>query len=187
MSTVLLRAAGAFVLAAVTSACDATPTSPLSDPPRPAVASFAASSAIGADREVVERFSDFTDVLVSYPCGDGYTEQIRMEGQIFERFTITRDGSGGLHARTHTMPIGLRGIGLTSGAEYRVTEREQGAFNQGAMEQTASTYKSFLFVSAPSIHVHATLILGGKFTVNANGELVIEKPTLRIHCQTTAL
>jgi hypothetical protein len=106
-----------------------------------------------------------------------------MEGQLFTRYTITRDASGGIHALTQSMPIGLRGIGLTSGAEYKITEREHGTFNQGAMGQTASTYKIFLNASAPSIHVRARLVAGGTFVVNANGQIVFERPVLRADCQ----
>jgi hypothetical protein len=169
-------------LIVATVACDRAPTSPAAAPIRD-VPSLAARDVNGAEREVQERLSDFTDAIVAYPCGDGYTEEIRLEGQVFTRYTITRDASGGLHSLTQSMPVGLRGIGLSSGAEYKVTEREHGTFNQGAMGQTTSTYKSFLNLHAPSIHVRGRLVLGGTFVVNANGELVIERPVLRADCQ----
>jgi hypothetical protein len=168
-----------LIVAAV--ACDRAPTSPAAAPVRD-VPSLA-RDVNGVEREVREQLSDFTDAIVAYPCGDGYTEQIRLEGQVFTRFTVTRDASGGLHSLTQSMPVGLRGIGLSSGAEYNVTEREHGTFNQGAMGQTSSTYKSFLNVHAPSLHVRGRLVLGGTFVVNANGELVFERPVLRADCQ----
>jgi hypothetical protein len=179
MSMLSLRVALAASLVMV-AACEPAPTSPAHSlpPARPST-----SVTDGQERQVEERLSDFTGALVAYPCGDGYTEMIRMEGQVFTRYTFTRDASGGLHALTQFMPVGLRGIGLTSGAEYKITEREHGTFNQGAMGQTASTYKSYLNASAPSIHARARLVLGGMFVVNANGELIIERPVLQADCQ----
>jgi len=183
MYTTLYRITTVALLATVASACDRAPTSPSSLVAAQRTASLSANTTGGAEREIVERLSDFTDALVSFPCGDEYTEQVRMEGAIFERYTITRDGSGGIHALIHTMPIGLRGIGLSTGAEYRISEREHGVFNQGAMEQTVSSYQSRLVVSAPEIHLRAALVVGGRFVVNANGELIIDRPVLRSECQ----
>jgi hypothetical protein len=180
MSLISFRVASAALLMAIAGACDRAPTSPARTVPQSAA--LTATSANGAFRWVGEHVYDLTDALVAYPCGDGYTEQIRLEGKVFTRYTLTADGSGGVHSLTQSMPVDLRGIGLTSGAEYRVTEREHGTFNQGWMEQTASTYKSFLDISAPSIHARARLVLGGTFVVNANGELVFERPIVRADC-----
>ena len=171
--------AAVLFLVAIAGACDRAPTSPA----RTTVPAAASLAAGGIDRDVQEHLSDFTDAIVAYPCGDGYTEQIRMEGKVFTRWTLTYDGSGRLHSLTHSMPIGLRGVGVSSGAEYKITEREHGTFNQGAMDQTTSVYKSFLNFSAPSIHARGRLILGGTFVVNANGEVIIERPTLQADCE----
>ena len=183
MSTTFFRTATVALLATVASACDRAPTSPSSLVAAPRTVSLSENATGGAEREIAERLSDFTDALVSFPCGDEYTEQVRMEGAIFERYTITRDGSGGFHVLIHTMPVGLRGIGLTTGAEYRISEREHGVFNQGAMEQTVSSYQSRLVVSAPEIPLRAALVVGGGFVVNANGNVIIERPVLRSDCQ----
>lgn len=183
MPTISIRIATVALLATVASACDRAPTSPSSLVAAARTVSLSENTTDGAEREIVERLSDFTDTLVSFPCGDGYTEQVRMQGAIFERYTITRDGSGGVHVLIHTMPVGLRGIGLTTGAEYGISAREHGVFNQGAMEQTVSSYQSRLVVSAPEIHLRAALVVGGGFVVNANGNVVIERPVLRSDCQ----
>ena len=180
MSPISFRVASAVLLVAIGGACDRAPTSPAHAVPQSTA--LTATSANGAVRWVDEQLYDLTDALVAYPCGEGYTEQIRLEGKVFTRFTFMFNESGGVHAFTQSMPVDLRGIGLTSGAEYRVTEREHGTFNQGWMEQTVSTYKSFLDISAPSIHARARLVLGGTFVVNANGEVVFERPILRADC-----
>ena len=183
MNTTFFRTAAVALLATVASACDRAPTSPSSLVAAPRTVSPSAISTDGAEREIIERLSDFTDALVSFPCGDEYTEQVRMEGAIFERYTITRDGSGGFHVLIHTMPVGLRGIGLTTGAEYSISAREHGVFNQGAMEQTVSSYQSRLVVSAPEIHLRAALVVGGMFVVNANGDVITDRPVLRSDCR----
>ena len=180
MSLHSLRVASAALLIVALGACDRAPTSPARVVS--AAAALNATDANGVERRVEERLSDFTGSLVAYPCGDGYTEQILLEGQVFTRYTVTWSASGGVHSLTQSMPVGLRGVGLTSGAEYKITEREHGTFNQGAMGQTASTYKSFLNFSAPSIHARGRLVLGGTFVVNANGEVVFERPVLQADC-----
>lgn len=178
MSLHTLRVA-AIALLVTAAACGRAPTAPQ----RASIPQTASLATDGFERIVEDRIWDFTGTIVAYPCGDDYSEQILMEGQVFTRWTVTYDGAGGVHSLTRSMPIGLRGIGLSSGAEYKVTEREHGTFNQGSMGQTASVYKSFLNISAPSIHARARLVLGGTFVVNANGELVIEKPVLRADCE----
>lgn len=175
MSFQTLRVASAALLTFALAACD-------DNAPGSRARALPTGPSLTVERWVEERLSDFTGALVAYPCGEGYSEQILMEGQVFTRSTITWTPSGGLHALTQSMPIGLRGIGLTSGAEYKITEREHGTFNQGAMGQTTSSYKSFLNFHAPSIHARGRLIVGGTFTVNANGEVVIDRPVLRADC-----
>jgi hypothetical protein len=119
---------------------------------------------------------------VALPCGDRYTEEALVEGKMYERWVTTLDGARGVHATLHTMPIGLRGVGLTSGAEYRVTEREQVAFTQTLMAGTGS-YQHFLTAAAPALGLRLRLVIGGRFVLNANGEYVVEQPTLRGECR----
>ena len=112
------------------------------------------------------------------------TKSYLLEGKLYERYTTTSDGAGGLHALTHSMPVGLKGVGLTTGAEYRISERDQGTLNQGAMGQTAGTYQDFLTIAAPELGLRGRLTVGGTFVINANGELIFERPILRADCET---
>ena len=184
MSTTAFRIASAAVLALLVGACTDAPTSPVRDATVAPSAPVFSTTATGVERWVDEELYDLTGSLVAYPCGeDGYTEQILMEGKVFQKYSVTWDASGGVHALIHSMPIGLRGIGQITGAEYRVAEREHGVFNQGTMGQTTSTYQSFLTFSSPELGVRGRLILGGRFVVNANGEVIFERPILRADCQ----
>lgn len=184
MSTMALRIASAAVLAVLTGACTDAPTSPTRDPLAPTVAALSESATTIAERFIQEALYDYTGSVVQYPCGqNGETEWILMEGKLFERFTVTSDGAGGIHALTHSMPVGLKGVGLTTGAEYRISERDHGTFNSGTMGQTAGTYQDFLLIAAPELGLRGRLTVGGTFVINANGELVFERPILRADCQ----
>src|SRR5688572_240837 len=101
MSLNSFRVASAALLVAIAGACDRAPTSPARAVPQSVA--LTATSANGAEREVREEVYDMTDALVAYPCGDGYTEQIRLEGKVFTRYTVTVNGSGGLHSLAQSM------------------------------------------------------------------------------------
>jgi len=182
MSTMACRIASAAVLAVLVGACSDAPTSPATGRQTPT--SFPTSASAAVERWVTENLYDYTGIEVSYPCGEnGYTEFIRMEGKLFERFTTTVNPAGGFTSLIQSMPVGLRGVGLTTGAEYRITEREHGVFTSGSMGQTTSAYQHFLTISSPELGVRGTLVIGGTFTVNANGELITERPILRAQCR----
>ena len=187
MPTVFLRRISAALCAALLAACSDTPSSPLA-PSASRVASgvrstnaTSAANATGAARELQEFLYDLSDSFVQFPCGDGYTEVVRLEGQIYERWTVMRDAAGGLHASFHTMPVGLRGVGQESGAEYHISQRESGNFNE-TMMAVNSRYASKMNVHAPALGLRARLVLGGHYTINANGEVVVEREVLRAEC-----
>jgi hypothetical protein len=182
------RLAAALVTIVLAGACDRAPTAPAAAAPA-ALASFddalvLAADGQGAEREVREELFDLEGSLVSYPCGldGGYTEQIALTGKVFMRLQTVDVPGGGFHVVVHSMPVGLSGVGLTSGATYRVVEREHIAFQSTPMA-TTSSYQSTLRFSAPEIGVHGRLVIGGRFTVDANGELVVERPILRGECR----
>ena len=178
MPTSPFRILPAALLAALLAACDVTPSSPTA----PAAGAFSPTAlAAGAVREVEENVYDLTDSFVQIPCGDSYTEVVQLQGQIYERFTLLWDAKGGLHASLHTMPVGMRGVGMESGAEYRIAERETGVFNATPMSEN-STYTLKLNVHAPALGVRARLVIGGRYVINANGELVVEREVLRAEC-----
>lgn len=187
MSTSLWRLLPPALLAALLAACDVAPSSPTAPavpavPATPTAGVFSPTAlAVGAVREVQENIYDLTDSFVQFPCGDGYTEVVKLQGQIYERFTLLWHAKGGLHAQLNTMPVGLRGVGMETGAEYRIAERETGVFNATQMAEN-STYTLKLNVHAPALGLRARLVIGGRYVVNANGELVVEREVLRAEC-----
>ena len=114
-----LAAAAALLL----GACADLPTaSPATGAPRLDVAGDN-----GALRYTYDELYEFTgDSYVQFTCFDGTeSEPVQLFGQIFERYTFMRTPSGQLQYVSSTMPVGLYGVGLESGQEYRVVEREQ--------------------------------------------------------------
>ena len=180
-----LRGGSAVLIATLFIACDQSPTDPTLQSSRLVASSAAATSLAengdGAWREVTEDLYDLSDVVVSFPCGDGFTEDIKMRGQLFWRSTVTVDGAGGLHTVLHTMPIGMGGVGLTTGADYRIAQTESSVFNTAMGE--AGYYQHSLRVSAPELRLQLRLVIGGRFTTNANGAVVVERPILRADCK----
>ena len=79
------------------------------------------------------------------------------------------------------MPIGMGGVGLTTGADYRIAQTESSVFNTAMGE--AGYYQHSLRVSAPELRLQLRLVIGGRFTTNANGEVVVERPILRADCK----
>jgi hypothetical protein len=163
------------------AACDQsnTPTGPVP----PAAASPAAqSSAGGAERWVDERLFDVSGSSIGVECSDGrLSELVELQGQIFERFAVVSNPAGGFHAVYHTMPIGLRGTGAESGEEFRVKWRDHGSFGQTTMG-LVGTYRQALELVSTSGR-EFSLIVKGHYTINANGEIVVEREQLEADCE----
>ena len=185
MSTRSIRTASVGLLTALVVACDRAPTAP-STLQSSRIAPTTAAAALSSDggivwREVTEDLYDWTGTVISFPCGDGETEEILMRGQLYWRSTVMVDPALGLHTTLHTMPVGMGGVGLTTGAEYRIAEGDKSVFNTGMGE--TGYYQHSLHLSAPELRLHLRLVIGGRFTTNANGEVVVERPTFRSECR----
>jgi len=166
----------------VLAACDAsgTPTAPAA---LAAIPTAAQSSAGGAERWVDERLFDVTGSLFGVECADGrVSELVELEGQIFERFTVVANPAGGFHAVYRTMPIGLRGTGAESGEEFRVKVQDHGSFGQTTMG-LVGTYRQVLKLVGQTSDREFSLIVKGHYTINANGEIVVEREKLAADCE----
>lgn len=76
------------------------------------------ASSAGVLVNVVEPFEQ----VVAVPCAeDGAGEDVLLSGLLHVLITGTLDASGSLHTTTHFQPMGVAGIGMTSGAVYRAT------------------------------------------------------------------
>lgn len=135
-----------------------------------------------ASRAVSEEIYDLSGSIAMLPCGEyGRSEEVAIEGKIFAKTQWIGDGNGGLHVTSSWMPIDIRGIGLESGAEYRITERENAVFNSTDMNQTSS-FKYSVKWQAPSIGARGSWVIDARFMTNANGEIVVERSGLRAEC-----
>ena len=164
------------------AACErsATPTAPAIPG---AIPSAAQSAAGGAERSVDVRVFDVTGSLIGVECTDGrLSELVELEGQIFERFTVVSNPAGGFHAVYHTMPIGLRGTGAESGEEFRVKWHDHGSFGQTTMG-LVGTYRQVLELVSSTSGREFSLIVRGHYTINANGQIVVEREKLAADCE----
>jgi len=164
------------------AACDRsdTPTAPASVP---ALSSAAQSNTGGNERSVDERLFDVSGSLIGVECTDGrLSELVELQGQIFERFTVVANPAGGFHAVYHTMPIGLRGTGAESREEFRVKWQDHGSFGQTTMG-LVGTYRQVLKLEAKASGRSFSLVVKGHYTINANGEIVVEREKLAADCE----
>lgn len=162
------------------AACErpGTPTAPAD--PRPVAAQ---ASAGGAERWVEERLFDVAGSLIGVECADGrLSELVELEGQIFERFAVVSNPAGVFNAVYHAMPIGLQGTGAESGEEFRVKWQDHGSFGQTTMG-LVGTYRQVLELVGQTSGRSFSLIVKGHYTINANGEIVVERETLAADCE----
>jgi hypothetical protein len=163
------------------AACERSdsPTAPATPAPIPATAQ---SSAGAAERWVDENLYDVTGSFFGVECADGsVSELVELQGQIFERFTVVSNPAGGFHALYHTMPIGLRGIGAESGEEFRVKVQDHGSFGQTTMG-LVGTYRQVLKFVGQTSGRDFSLVVRGHYTINANGQIVVEREKLAADC-----
>ena len=164
------------------AACDRsdTPTAPATVA---AIPPAAQSSAGGAERWVDERLFDVSGSLIGVECTDGrLSDLVELQGQIFERFTVVSNPAGGFHAVYHTMPIGLRGTGAESGEEFRVKWQDHGSFGQTTMG-LVGTYRQVLRLVGRTSGRSFALVVKGHYTINANGQIVVERERLAADCE----
>jgi hypothetical protein len=136
----------------------------------------------GAERFVQETFYDLTDSYTAIECDNGQaSELIALEGKIFERFVFQFNPGGGVHVSIHTMPVGVRGVGVESGEEYRVQEQEHAAYNSSVMGGVGN-YRQTVKIVGRTSGARYTLVGRGHYTVNANGELSAVRDTLVLEC-----
>ena len=171
-----MLAAFAMVLAA----CDQLPTTPSEAAERPALATSASGS---AERLVEEYLYDMSDSFFQVECPDGtQSELVALEGKIYESFALVRDAAGGIHVRFNTMPVGLRGVGVATGQEYRVFERDHFAGNQLMNGLQGSYRESFGLVAkhgGPSFVVSVK----GNYKVLPTNEIVVERERVSYECK----
>jgi hypothetical protein len=176
------RRAALVAASILLAACGESPTQPTQHRPQGSPLTRAAATA--TERTVEERLIDMGDIpsFTRIECDNGVaSELVRLEGKIFERTVYQVNPTGAYHVTRHTMPVGLRGFGETSGEEYRVREAEHGTYSQRATGATGSFRQTLRLVGRDSGRKFL-LVSYGHYAINANGELVVDRSTLRLEC-----
>ena len=143
----------------------------------------------GAERIVLEHLYDLSDSLYSFPCSDDGEpvpeedgELIEVEGQVYERITLHTDGGEGIHYRVNTMPVGIRGVGIVSGEEFRIMEDSQFISRQRVDSLTGSYYERFKLVGKDT-HRTFWLVAKGHYHIAADGTVKVSRDTLSTECR----
>ena len=117
--------------------------------------------------------------VLSY-CG-GAGEAVELSGTLHVLTHTTLDGSGGVHTKLHRQPQGVKGTGLTTGAQYQGTGATQEQFN-GKVGEVRTSVNNFRLIGhgpANKYLVHQTLHV----TVNANGEVTASVDNFSLECK----
>lgn len=173
--TRIARSLSFIAVVTALAACDANPLEPAVTIGSAQPVSLAQGN--GAERWVDEALYDLSDTYAQFECADGtLSELIELEGQVYERFSAVFNPAGGYHAMLQTMPIGLRGVGTVSGEEYRVKEQFRSSVSQSPMGMTGTFRTRISLVGG--VHKQTfELTVKGHWTMNANGEWVVERET----------
>jgi hypothetical protein len=107
------------------------------------------------------------DVFI--PC---VPEDAALSGTLHALLHLTLDAGGGFHGVVHFQPMGVSGVGLTSGLKYQatgVTETTESFASNGAPFDSTSVDNFRIIGQGPGndFVVHALT----HYTVNANGDL----------------
>ena len=146
-------------------------------------------SSNGAERTVFEALYDMSDSLYTFPCSeegellpetDG--EYIDIEGHIFERLVFLIDGTGEYHYHASTMPVGLRGVGVTSGEEFRIKEDDRQIANQKFAGGTGS-YSGQLKMVGKDTHRTFWLMFAGHYNIAPDGTVKVSRDRLSTECR----
>jgi hypothetical protein len=89
-----------------------------------------AQSAAGSATTTTVSQSFPISLTVFVPCANGGAgEDVALSGNLHDLFSLTFNGSGGVHVKTLDNPQGVSGVGLTTGTKYQGTGVTQSEFN----------------------------------------------------------
>jgi hypothetical protein len=82
---------------------------------------------------------------------------------------------------SHSMPIGLRGIGTVTGHEYRVDEQQHYAVSQREVGYAGSIRQVILLKNRETMETFK-LVSSAHYVVTPDGQLVLERQKERWEC-----
>lgn len=130
------------------------------------------------ERTVIE-----VDENITNECPD--IETIHVEGKYIIKTTVVLDGHGWVHFSTHWNWVNFTGTGLTSGDTYVVTQTfsrmERNYWESTELDGVTMIFSSNLVSkgSGDNIQLHGV----NRYTVNANGDVTVNKATFSIMCK----
>lgn len=123
-------------------------------------------------------------MLVYISCANGGAgEFVQLEGFLHTVVTATINDNN-VSGKSHFQPMGVTGVGLTSGAKYQATGVTQQSFRgslQNGQYNTTSVNNFRIIGQGPGNNflVHENMHV----TINANGEVVVTHENVRIDCK----
>ena len=121
----------------------------------------------------------------SAPCPDSDIEDIYVQGTYIIKTTTVLDGNGKIHFSSHFNWKAFTGTGAESGDTYVVTQTFSHTYHEFVGEDNPyndTLIFNFHLVSKGSgdnIQLHGV----NHYTINANGEVTVDKATIRIVCK----
>lgn len=143
-------------------------------------AAFAAAPAAGqATTTTTNENIEFTGNIFNQCNGDDVT----FSGTLHVVNTMTTDGSGGTHLKTHINYQDVTGTGVPSGITYRVRTVSNEVVNDNDGPQSTATVISTvkLIAAGPTLNYFLRLVL--HVTVNANGQTTSTKQETSFECR----
>ena len=161
------------------AACDGDSADPTS--PRATPRAIPESSSSSVERWEEEWVSDFDGVFTKFFCEDGTeTELVALTGQLYQRHSTKLNPTGTYTMTSHTMPIGLRGIGTETGHEYRVDEQQHYAVSQREVGYTGSIRQVILLKNRVTMETYK-LVSRSHYVVTPNG-MEMQRDSERWEC-----
>ena len=136
----------------------------------------------GTDRAVAEHVVDMAGSYTMYTCADGTeSELIELRGSIHHRVTWSQTPSGMMHLQEQSMPVGLRGVGVASGHEYRIVERDRMNVRL-TPELQAGFYRDRWEIRNGVTGARAVLVFAVHWRFEPDGELDVSREIERAGC-----
>ena len=142
-----------------------------------------AASALAKATTVTTNTQVTFDAFVFVPCAqNGAGEVVHISGPLKVLFHVTLDGSGGFHFDELFNPLGITGVGLTSGDQYQATGETRFGFNDRGLPFEFTFVNNFKIIGhgpGNNFLVHETFHI----TINANGTVTAFVDNFSVECK----
>lgn len=120
------------------------------------------------------------DESVYIPCAD---EDVLLSGTLHFVFSVTIDAIGSAHLVIHTQPMGVKGVGKTTGDIYKMTGVNRSTMNILGLSPYIHTVVDNYRIIGPGKENNSLLHAIYHITVNANGEATAVVSTVSVECK----